>query len=222
MNKKTAVLIGASGLTGSHLLELLLKDDYYQQVRVLVRKPLPVSHSKLQQQIVNFDDLSDYTNKFGTGDVIFCCIGTTSKKVNADNNAYSKIDFDIPVNAAGIGVENNFRKFLIISSVGANAKSKHFYLKLKGNLENALREFAFESISIFRPGQLLGKRNEYRRGEKFFQNATTFLSFFLFGNLKKYHSIKAEDVAKAMLAESKKDKKGISILEYIGIKSLIR
>ena len=163
----------------------------------------------------------DLTQKFGNGDVIFCCIGTTTKKVNGDISAYEKVDVDIPVNAARIGIFKGFTKYLIVSSAGANAESKNFYLKLKGKVEYALKELNFKSIYIFRPGQLLGKRNEYRRGENFFQGITKFMSHFLFGSLTKYHSIKASDVAKAMVAASKKNEEGIFILEYPQIKKLI-
>jgi uncharacterized protein YbjT (DUF2867 family) len=218
--KKTAVIIGATGLTGRYLLQHLLEDEDFEAVRILVRKPVEIQHAKLHQELVNFDDLDGLTQKFGNGVVIFCCIGTTLKKVNGNLSLYRKVDFDIPVNAAKIGKANNFKKYLVISSVGANAKSKNFYLKLKGELENELKRFSYESISIFRPGQLLGKRNEERKREKFFQSATNLLSVFLFGSLKKYHSIKADDVAKAMIAESKIDKKGVSIIEYKEIKKL--
>lgn len=221
MNERTAVVIGASGLIGSHLVDALFQDDYFDFIRILVRKKLPLQHSKLHQEIVNFDDINDLTEKFGFGDVIFCCVGTTTKKVNGDRDTYKKIDLDIPLNAAQIGIAKGFKKFLIISSVGANASSKNFYLKLKGDLESKLREFPFHRISIFRPGQLLGKRNEYRRGEKYLQAATSFLSIFLSGKLKKYHSIDASDVAKAMLAECKKEESGIFILEYPEMKILL-
>jgi len=163
MIEQTAVIIGASGLIGSHLVEQMLKDDFFGIVRVLVRKQLQLSHKKLKQEIVDFTDVNDYTKKFGEGDIIFCCIGTTNKKVNGDNAAYEKIDFTIPFNSAKIGLDKNYKKFLIVSSVGANINSKNFYLNLKARIENALKEFSFESISIFRPGQLLGKRNENRR-----------------------------------------------------------
>lgn len=222
MKIQRAVVIGASGLVGSHLVNELLKDDSLSTIRTLVRKPIAIQHSKLQQEIVDFEDMNNFTEKFGSGEVIFCCVGTTSKKVNGDINAYKKIDLDIPLNAAQIGIAQGFKKFLIVSSAGANANAKNFYLKLKGDVENKLREFPFHRISIFRPGQLLGKRNEYRRGEKYLQAATSFLSLFLFGKLKKYHSIEALDVAKVMVAESKKEEAGIFILEYPEIKKLLQ
>ena len=221
MNKQTAVVIGATGLIGSYVVEELLKDDAFTIVRTLTRRPLTIIHPKLQQRIVNFNDINDYKEKFGDGDVIFCCIGTTQKNVKGDNNLYESIDFGIPVNAAQIGISRNFKKYLIVSSVGANENSSNFYLKLKGKTENALKKFSFNNISIFRPGQLLGKRNEYRRGDKLLQPITKFISLFLFGSLKKYRSINAKDVAKAMVKESKQNNPGVHYFEYNEMMTLI-
>ena len=221
MNERTAVILGASGLTGSYLVQEMLKDNYFDIVRLLVRELLPLQHQKLQQVIIDFDNLDDFKQKFGDGETIFCCVGTTIKKVKGDIAAYEKIDYNIPYNAAAIGVSKNYKKFLIVSSVGADVKSRNFYLKLKGKTEMALKKFPFDSISIFRPGQLLGNRIEYRRGEKLLQASTKFMSGFLFGSLNKYHSIEARDVAKAMIAAAKRNETGVHILEYNEIKKLI-
>jgi uncharacterized protein YbjT (DUF2867 family) len=221
MIEQTALVIGATGLVGNFVVEELLKDNSFKTVRILVRRSLKIIHPKLEEKIVNFTDINDYAEKFGYGDVIFCCIGTTQKKVKGDKDAYEKIDFEIPLNAARMGIVNKFKKFLIVSAVGANESSSNFYLKLKGRTENALKEFSFGSISIFRPGQLLGKRNEYRRGEKLLQPITKFISLFLFGSLKKFRSINAKDVAKAMVKESKQDNRGVHYFEYNEMMNLI-
>ena len=214
MNEQTAVIIGASGLIGNHLVEQMLPDEYFSTVRVLVRRSLPVNHPKLQQAIVDFNDMDDYTDKFGKGDIIFCCVGTTQKKVKGDKIAYEKVDHDMPVNAAQIGIDNGFRKIIIVSSIGANPISNNFYLRLKGKMEKDVKQFPFKSISIFRPSILLGKRNESRPGEKIGQIFMQAFSFLLIGSIKKYRPVKAENVAKAMIAESKKDELGLHILEY--------
>ncbi len=214
MNELTAVVIGASGLTGSYVVEELLKDDAFGIVRILVRRPVQIIHNKLQQEVMSFNDINDYTQKFGEGDIIFCCIGTTQKGVKGDNAAYEKIDFDIPVNAARIGISKKYKKFLMVSSVGANENSSNFYLKLKGKTENAIRRFAFESICFFRPSMLLGERKELRRGEKILQTSMKLFSLLLFGSLKKYHAINARDVAIAMVKESKQNNPGVHYFEY--------
>jgi uncharacterized protein YbjT (DUF2867 family) len=222
MNEQTALVIGASGLTGSFVVDELLKDSSFKLVRVLVRNNLEINHPKLQQQIVNFNDINDYTENFGFGDVIFCCIGTTQKKVKGDKNLYEKIDFEIPINAARMGIVNKFKKFLIVSAVGANEHSSSFYLKLKGKTENALKQFAFESISIFRPSMLLGERKETRPGEKVMQHLMKNISGLFSGSYKKYRVIYASDVAKAMVKKGKINDSGISILQYTEMMELAK
>ena len=214
MNELTAVVIGASGLTGNLVVEELIKDTSFKSIRLLVRAPVAKMHPKIQQQIVDFNDLEDYQNKFGDGDVIFCCIGTTQKKVKGDKVLYEKIDYGIPVNAAEIGIAHNFKKFLIVSAVGANENSSNFYLNLKGKTENSLKKFPFESLSIFQPSLLNGKRTESRMGETMAQSFMDILSFLLLGPLQKYKAIGANNVAKAMVYESKNQKKGIHYYQY--------
>ncbi|MBA2561299.1 MAG: NAD(P)H-binding protein [Chitinophagaceae bacterium] len=221
MNGQTAVVLGATGLIGKFLVEGLLEDNYFSCVRILARSPSILIHPKLQHEILNFNDENNFTQKFGEGDVIFCCIGTTQKQVKGDNEAYKKIDFDIAVTAAKIGVIKQFKKYLIVSSVGADANSSNFYLQLKGKIENTIRQFPFESISFFRPSMLLGKRNKVRYGENMLQLSMKFFSLLLFGSLKKYHAIKAKDVAKAMIAESKRNSTGVKFYEYQQMKQLI-
>lgn len=220
MNEYTAVVIGASGLIGNNLVRELLREDVFKKVRVLVRREINIIHPKLQQEIVDFNDINDYTGKFGFGDVIFCCIGTTQKKVKGNKEVYTRIDFDIPVNAARMGIVNQFKKFLIVSSIGANENSINFYLKLKGKTENALQQFPFESLSIFRPSILLGDRNEIRPGEKIMQSIMKAASVVFMGSLKRYRAIDASVVAKAMVNESKRNNPGIHILDYTDMISL--
>ena len=222
MSEQTAVIIGASGLIGNHLVEQMLHDKHFTTVRILVRSGLTFNHPKLQQVIVDFDDFDNYADNFGIGDTIFCCVGTTQKKVKGDKIAYTKVDHDIPVNAAQIGIDIGFKKILVISSIGANPISNNFYLNLKGKMEKDITQFPFKSISIFRPSILLGKRNESRPGEKIGQIFMKAFSFLLIGSIKKYRPVKAEDVAKAMIAESKKEESGIHILEYQEIEQLFK
>lgn len=214
MNELTAVLIGATGLTGNLVLEELLKDNDFKIVRLLLRREINIIHPKLEQQIVDFNDIDDFTQKFGKGDMIFSCIGTTQKKVKGDKLAYTKIDYDIPVNAAEIGVSKGFKKFLMISAIGANENSSNFYLSLKGKTENKLRQSPFISIGIFQPSILNGYRKENRIGEKIAQTIMDLLSFLLLGPLKKYRAIGANNVAKAMVYAGKNQSAGIYCYRY--------
>lgn len=222
MKQLTAVVIGASGLTGNLLVEELLKDKDFTTVRTLVRTPLNIDHPKLKQRVVNFNDINDYTEKFGEGDIIFCCVGTTQKKVNKDKDAYEKVDYDLPVNAAEIGISKGFKQFLIVSAIGANENSSNFYLSLKGKTENKLKQFPFVSIGIFQPSILNGNRKESRVGERFVQVIMDLVSFLLLGPLKKFRSIGANTVAKAMVKVSKKQSPGIHYYQYEEMMHLVR
>lgn len=222
MRELTAVVLGASGLTGNLLLQELLKDNDFKTVRILVRKNVDIAHPKLQQEIVNFNDIDDYTKKFGEGDVIFSCIGTTQKKVKGDKGLYKRIDFDIPVDAARIGLSKKYRKFLIVSAIGANENSSNFYLKLKGKTENVLKEFPFVSIGIFQPSIISGNRIENRSFEKIAQAIMDLISFSFFGSLEKYKAIGADNIARAMINESKQKKSGVHYYRYNEMMDLAR
>ena len=222
MNELTAVVLGATGLTGSLLLQELLKDKDYKTVRILVRRNVNVSHPKLEQEIVDFNDIDDYTKKFGEGDVIFSCIGTTQKNVKGDKALYEKIDLDIPVNAAKIGISKNYKKFLIVSAIGANENASNFYLRLKGRTEKTLKEIPFVSLSIFQPSLINGKRNENRTGEAIAQTVMDLLSFLLLGPLEKYRAIGANNIARAMVNESKQQRTGVNYYRYNEMMDLAR
>lgn len=222
MNELTAVVIGATGLTGNLVVEELLKDPAFKTVRVLGRRKVSKLHEKLHQEIVNFNDLDDYSKKFGEGDAIFCCIGTTQKKVKGDKALYEKVDFDISVNAARIGISKDFKKFLIVSAIGANPNSSNFYLKLKGKTENALMQFSYTSLDIFQPSIINGRRNESRTLEKIAQAFMDLFSFLFLGPLKKYRAIGADSIAKAMVNASKQNNKGVHYFRYEEMMELAR
>jgi len=155
----------------------------------------------------------------GNGDVIFCCIGTTMKNVKGDKTLYRKIDFDIPVKAAKWGINNNFSQYLLVSAIGANAGSSNFYVKLKGEVEDAISPLNYSSLHIFRPSLLMGNRKEQRGMEKFMQKIFPALSFLL---PAKYKAVQAEDVAKAMLTASFTNNTGTALHTYNDIISLAK
>lgn len=149
--------------------------------------------------------------------LFFCTIGTTQKKVKDDKDAYYKIDFDIPVNLSRFCKMTGCEKFILVSSVGANSKSNNFYLKLKGETEEAVKASGIKTIHIMRPSVLLGKRNESRLVEKMGKAVMTALSFLTPSKCK---PIQGKDVAKAMLAVSKKSEEGHLVHENAEIKKL--
>lgn len=205
------LVLGASGLIGSHLTNLLLKDNSIDKVYILVRRSLNIQHSKLEERIINFSDIDAYRNNFPEVDTIFCCIGTTQKQVKGNNDLYRSIDFDIPVNAAKIGLEKGVKKYVIVSAIGSNSKSGNFYVKLKGEVEEAIAALPFDAVHIMRPSLLLGNRKEFRLAEKIFQAIMKPLNFLVPG---KYKAIEGSQVAAAMLKADKSHEKGVHIYTY--------
>ena len=218
MAAKIATVIGSTGLIGSRLLDVLEKDATFETVRALVRRPVEFSQSKVVTRLVNFDDPESVKLVIDGSDAVFCAIGTTQKKVKGDKDAYRKVDYNIPVNAARFCAETGCPNFLLVSSVGAHKESNNFYLKLKGEVEDAVSKLPIQRISFFRPSVLLGKRNEVRIGERIGQAVMSFFAFMLVGGWEKYRPIDAEKVAKAMAAAVKEGKAGVTVYEYEAIR----
>ena len=146
---RIATVIGASGLIGSHLLQLLLKDDYWQHVRIIGRRPLNIQHEKLEELVIDFSNVKSFEQAVAGSEVVFCAIGTTQKKVKGDKDAYRKVDYDIAVNAAKAAAKYGVFSFLLVSSVGANAdNNNNFYIKLKGVVEETVRLYARISSGV--------------------------------------------------------------------------
>jgi uncharacterized protein YbjT (DUF2867 family) len=212
--QKTAVILGATGMIGNLLTQQLLGDDSFRTVRILVRRPVELIHPKLEVKLVDFDSTNDVKEKLGTGDVIFSCMGTTQANVKGNKALYRKIDHAIPVMVARLGKEAGFRSFMLVSSVGANADSSTFYIKLKGEVEKDISGIGFATTGIFRPSMLLGKRKEKRTLERVLQPVSKLWSLFLFGGWSKFKSIEGSDVAKAAIEAAKEEKPGVSFYEY--------
>lgn len=213
----TATIIGATGLIGSYLLNELLDDPFFDTVRILIRRPIELSHPKVEKKIVDFNDNDSLLVVLSNSDVVFCSIGTTQKKVKGDKETYRKIDFDIPVNLARFCKMVGCEKFILVSSVGANSKSSGFYLKLKGEVEDTVRSVGLRSLHIMRPSFLLGERKEFRFGEVI---VNPLMKIFSFAIPSKYKAIKAKDVAKAMAVIAKNKDEGTFVYEYEQIKEL--
>ena len=213
----TATLVGATGLIGRYLLEELLNDPWFNTVRILIRRPLDITHPKLEKKIVDFNDSDSLLVALSNSDVLFCAIGSTMKKVKGDKEAYRKIDFDIPVKLARFCKMSGCEKFFLVSSAGANSKSRNFYQRLKGETDNAVKEFGPKTIHIMRPSLLLGERKEFRFGENIGKAVMTSLSFLI---PEKYKAIQGKDVAKVMLALAKKKEEGVFIHENREIRNL--
>ncbi len=184
---KTAVVIGATGLTGHLLVEALLNDQRYEQVKVLVRNSFSVEHQKLKVLVTDFQSSASLAAGL-KGDDVFCCIGTTIRKAGSQE-AFREVDYDIPVKAAAIALQNGVNQFIVISSLGANAHSSNFYLRTKGEMEQAVLKVGLPKVVIVRPSMLLGDRKEVRVGEKIGQWLIIALGPLLIAGLKKYRGI---------------------------------
>lgn len=201
-------------MIGGYLVEQLQQNSAIETIRVLVRRPVQFAHSKVEVKLVNFADPESFKLAIDGSDVVFCAVGTTQKKVKGDKEAYRKVDYDIPLQAARFCAETGCQKFLLVSSVGANSKSNNFYLKLKGEVEDDINLLPLKMIAIFRPSMLLGARKESRPAEKIGQVIMPVFSFLLSGSWCKYKPIHARDVAAAMIRASLQHNEGIYLYEY--------
>ena len=211
MKFKQVTLFGATGLIGSYLLEFLLKDYDIHLINVVGRNPFHLQHDKINNIVIDFEDVSSISNSITGSEAVFVSIGTTMSKVNGDKIKYKSVDFDIIFNIANACKQKNINQFIYVSSLGANANSSNFYLRLKGEIDEAVAKLNLNSTSVFRPSVLLGKRNEFRLGEKIMQFVMPLLDFMIPSNSK---AIKAEDVAKSMLNTTKNYKTGLHIYQY--------
>jgi uncharacterized protein YbjT (DUF2867 family) len=211
MKPVTATILGATGLIGGQLLEILKNDPDFDVIKVIARRPVAIEHPKVKVIIIDFADETSFRNAIADSDAVFTAVGTTNRKVKGDRIEYQKVDFDIPVHAAGHCEYTGCNRFLLVSSIGADSQSGNFYLKLKGEVEEAIRKIRIQSISIFRPSLLLGERQEKRGGEKLAQVLSASLSF-LFPS--RYKPINASAVARSMVAACKQNLPGLKIYQY--------
>lgn len=195
--KKTAIILGATGLTGGILLEKLIKDDRYETIKLFSRKKIDGLPLKVIQYTGDILNLETFKKDF-TGDEVFCCIGTTAKKT-PDKKAYKSIDYGIPVTSAKISKENNISTFLVVSALGANAKSNIFYNKTKGEMERDVLAQKIENTYILQPSIISGNRKEIRIGEKIGLAVFKLFEPLLVGKLKNYKMIEAETIAQSMV-----------------------
>ena len=207
MHNKSIVL-GSTGLIGKHLLNYLGEKDL--SVIAITRRPIEDIPKNASPMIIDFDEFLDQGHLPGC-EHIYICLGTTIKKAGSQES-FKKVDLDYCLGFAKKARESGATKISLVTSVGANADSKNFYLKTKGKLENEIKAMGFDSVNIFQPGLLLGNRDEIRPLEFLGQYGSFLLNMFLFGSLKKYRSIQASKVANAMANSTKNN--GINYFSY--------
>ncbi len=195
MSQKSALLLGATGLTGGHLLNLLLESKDYHTVYIYSRRTLGIQNPKLKELIIDFDSYEGTVD----ADIVFCCLGTTIK-VAKTKEAFIKVDQTYPVKFAQLQFNAGSTRFLVISSMGAAADSLFFYSRVKAEMEKLLGNIGYPKLLIFRPALITGDRKEHRAGEKFAVVINELLNYVLVGSLRKYQSVPAKTIANCMLA----------------------
>lgn len=194
---KTAIILGATGLTGGILLQKLIEDNRYTNVKLFSRNKIEGLPSKVNQFVGNMLELENFKKDF-TGDEVFCCIGTTAKKT-PNKETYRKIDFGIPASAAKLSKENGIQTFVVVSAIGANAKSSVFYNRTKGEMEQEVLRQNILNTYVLQPSIIGGNRSESRIGEKVGLAVFKIVQPLFFGKLKKYKITEAEHIAQTML-----------------------
>ena len=213
--QKTALLAGATGLIGSQLLPLLLASERYAKVIVVGRRAVPAIHPKLVQVVTELDELEAVRLKLIADDV-FCCLGTTMAQAGSQE-AFFKVDFLYVVQLAALAAGNFAAQFLVVSSMGADAESRIYYSRVKGEMEAAVQQAPFRAIHIFRPSLLLGERAQPRAGERLGAVALRLLRPLLRGPLQKYRPVPGAAVAAAMLRAAAADASGVQLHEAAGL-----
>ena len=192
------LLFGATGLVGGHVLEHLIADLAVLKIIVFVRNRIAVTSPKVEIVITDFKDLKEIAPYFNDAGILYCCLGTTMRKAKT-KEAFKVVDYDLPVNLARLASKNEIRKFIVLSSLGADVDSTNFYLRTKGEMERDVGQFRFQKLGFLRPSFLLGHRKEFRIAERIMIVLMILILPFLRGKWKKYRPIHADAVAKAMI-----------------------
>ena len=208
---RTAWIAGASGLVGGCLLPRLLDSPEYSRVVALVRRPLGGDHPKLEQREVDFERLDEMD--LPAPDDVFCTLGTTIKKAGG-REAFRRIDHGIPLALAERAARLEAKQFLLVTSVATDSSSPNFYLRVKGDLEMEIAPLPFWSVHYFRPSFLMGERAESRPAEKVGIALALAFQFLLFGAMRVYRPIQADQVAASMVARAVRGQRGRHIYHY--------
>lgn len=214
---RVAAIAGGTGLVGSACLEQLCVSGLYRKVVALARRHIDRPSTTLEVRRVDFDRLDEIEP--GAVDVAFCALGTTIAAAGSQD-AFRRVDHDFTLAFARFALRGGARRFVLVSSVGADAASSNFYLRVKGEVEGALRGMPFEAIAILRPGLLLGDRVESRPAETIARAVAPVLNLVLVGPLAKYRSVQADHVAAAMIAAGQSARTGCYILDVPDIERL--
>jgi len=209
---RTALVLGATGLVGGHCVDLLLGDAAWARVTTIGRRGLGREHPKLVQRVADLGRMEEEAGDAFAVDDVFCCLGTTIAKAGS-REAFMRVDHDYPVAAARLASGRGAARFLLVTALGADAKSRIFYNRAKGETERDVATVPFAGVALVRPSLILGDRAERRTAEAAAQKLAPLLSPILVGPLRKYRAVKAVAVARAMVRLARENFTGIRVVE---------
>jgi len=207
----TALVFGSTGLVGNELVKILNSDDRYVEIKIFGRRASGFAGEKIKEIITDLNDKAVLEVEM-TGGHVYCCLGTTIKKART-KEAFRKVDLEFPKRIAEVAATSGVSKMIVISSIGASTRTSNFYLKTKGEMEEALTGILKDKVYFLRPSFLLGNRSESRPGEQAGKILMKFAGPLFRGKMKKYRAIEAHTVAKAMVEIAKKDFAGKHVFE---------
>ena len=207
---KSVLLAGGTGLVGRECLRLLLPDAAYDRIVAIVRRPLSpdVRSPKLETHVIDFDHLNEHDELFAV-DAIICALGTTIRQAGS-RTRFRRVDYEYPLAFARMGLAKGCKHFLLVSSLGANASSRIFYNRVKGELEDALRGLGYPRLTIVRPSLLLGPRAPMRLGEEVARRVTRWLGPMV---PRAYRPVEARAVAATLVREARESSPGVAVIE---------
>lgn len=208
---RTALVLGATGLVGRHVLELLLGDDAWRRVTVLARRDPGRSHPRLETRVADLEKMEEQADAFAVTDV-FCCLGTTIRAAGSQQ-AFRRVDHDYVAESARLASGRGARHFLLVSALGADPESRIFYNRVKGEAERDVAALPFEGVALLRPSLLLGDRADRRAAEAAAQKLAPMLAPLLMGPLRKYRAIDAGVMARAMVRVAAAGIRGVRRIE---------
>jgi uncharacterized protein YbjT (DUF2867 family) len=207
----SALLLGATGLVGGTVLDLLLNDPAYGRVVVLGRRPVDRPHPRLEQHVADLGRLDEHAGRFAVDDV-FCCLGTTIRAAGSQE-AFRRVDHDYVVDSARVAAAAGARRYLLVTAAGADSRSRFFYNRVKGDAEAGVRAQPFDGVVILRPSLILGPRAERRTAEALAQRVAPALNAVMIGPLRRYRAIEAGVIARAMVRLARERPRGVRIVE---------
>jgi uncharacterized protein YbjT (DUF2867 family) len=215
---RIALVAGANGLVGGYLVQALLEAPDYSRVFALTRRPYGREHPKLANRIVMYSRMAEQLKGLTAHDA-FCCIGTTIAAAGSQE-AFREADIDAVVQFAKTARAAGAARFVVVSSARASAESKNFYLRTKGEMEEAVAALGFPSLDILQPSLLLGPRKESRPMESLGRLLAPMVNPFLNGSREALKAIPAETVARGMIGAARRGARGIYRYTYPAILQL--